>query len=529
MTREDVLDLRRKPEERDAEIAELVPTALQGAETAARRAFHLLGALAPEPPPAALVQGLGTVRGATRLLLLCQVLLEMGPAGRDAVAALAAQPTRRGRIALDAMHLGLSRGPLRAALADRLRALVRNPALPPRRRRVVASYLMDGGWTSAHEDLRAAAAGDEKWENDPYSYPDGLTAWTPPAPPTDDWLDRFPPQAVQAAMRYLETTVLEAATEVADARASLSAHLDALEQRDREMRRLGRNDPCLCGSGRKVKKCCLDVPTWRTATRVPDLLVRPFRVSPHEHPESAALFGVLLDQPLPQGAGPALLWVDLVRRRGRGEDVDDLARRLVEARGRDPHFHDGVAAATTARLLPPEALEEWLPLFVAGASRDEIALLVVQSRGRELVRLARAVEASRRDEPEIWWGLLYQGVEVRSHDPELLDLLRSAARRLPEPDRSSLQHELGRWCEPEPPAPDLPDRCDDLERPLAALILEGLRRSGDFLLEETLQDWAAELPSPEPPVEDGRDAWAEEVRSRTRMLEEALAPGGALA
>lgn len=221
--------------------------------------------------------------------------------------------------------------------------------------------------------------------------------------------------------------------------------------------------------------------------------------------------------------------MDLVRRRGRGEDLRDVARRLAEGWGRDPHFHDGVAAAATARLLDPAAREEWLALVATRASVDEVALLVLPSRGPDLLRLARALAAAGRPEPEIWWALLFQGYENRSNDPELIEVLRSAARSLPEPDGSTLLSELEGLGEPEPPAPDLPDRCDELERPLATRILEGLQRRSDFLLEQTLQDWAAELPSPEPPVEDGRAAWAEEVRSRMRMLEEALAPGGALA
>ncbi|MEK6867634.1 MAG: SEC-C metal-binding domain-containing protein, partial [Nanoarchaeota archaeon] len=27
---------------------------------------------------------------------------------------------------------------------------------------------------------------------------------------------------------------------------------------ERRKRKLGRNDPCYCGSGKKYKKCCLD-------------------------------------------------------------------------------------------------------------------------------------------------------------------------------------------------------------------------------------------------------------------------------
>lgn len=35
------------------------------------------------------------------------------------------------------------------------------------------------------------------------------------------------------------------------------------------MSKIGRNDPCPCGSGKKFKKCCIDKPEYRTAVVTP--------------------------------------------------------------------------------------------------------------------------------------------------------------------------------------------------------------------------------------------------------------------
>lgn len=136
------------------------------------------------------MEGLHTARGAVRLMSLCHVLTEMGPAGRDAVASLAARPGRRGRMALAGLELAMDRGPVRAAIAARLRVLLEDPRLFPRRRRAVARVLMEGGWTSAHPAIRRSAEGDPAWQRS-FHYPDRLTAWlSPNLPEHCDELER---------------------------------------------------------------------------------------------------------------------------------------------------------------------------------------------------------------------------------------------------------------------------------------------------------------------------------------------------
>ena len=41
---------------------------------------------------------------------------------------------------------------------------------------------------------------------------------------------------------------------------------DNLNQEPRELK-IGRNDPCPCGSGRKYKKCCLNIMNGRTGEK----------------------------------------------------------------------------------------------------------------------------------------------------------------------------------------------------------------------------------------------------------------------
>lgn len=388
MTREQVMNLQQDPDRSRVLVDQLVLTSLTAPKEPAHRAIELLGALAPDPPPPALLEGLLTARGAVRHMLICHVVLETGPAGRDAVASLASQPGRRGRMAVEAMQLAMSRGPVRAAIAARLRSLLENPTLLPRRRRAVARALMEGGWTSAHPAIRRAAEGDAAWQRSFY-YPDRLSAWMSPDSTDMSWLGRFPPAAL------------------------LAAHRRAAEPRE---------------------------------------------------------------------SGAALAWF----------------------------------------ALGPEQ-------FARQASPEEVAQALANLRGPGLLALGRALHSQGRHAPELWWDVLSRTYAIRFDDLEFAELLRAAGRQLPEPDRSTFLSEIA-WM-PQAVDPELPDRCDELERPLALLILEGLRRlrtgecQDDPVVEDTLKDWAAELPSRVPHAPDGRAAWAEEVRSRSRMLEEALTGG----
>ena len=56
------------------------------------------------------------------------------------------------------------------------------------------------------------------------------------------------------------------------------------------MAKIGRNDPCPCGSGKKYKKCCLagDEAAARAARPAPPAAVEPEQAPPAELPKTAS-------------------------------------------------------------------------------------------------------------------------------------------------------------------------------------------------------------------------------------------------
>ena len=102
------------------------------------------------------------------------------------------------------------------------------------------------------------------------------------------------------------------------------------------MSKPGRNDPCLCGSGKKYKQCC------READEAGRLAALP-KATPRTQPVRPGLMG-FMDLLIAQGAGgddgleaASNIVLDLIRQ-GRLDEAEKAAHDLLE---RFPEVHDG--------------------------------------------------------------------------------------------------------------------------------------------------------------------------------------------
>ena len=131
--------------------------------------------------------------------------------------------------------------------------------------------------------------------------------------------------------------------------------------------KLGRNDPCACGSGKKYKKCCGQ--EWRAAARG-DLPSTPQRMQPsHGQPADLSAFtgliregrygeleqaaSRLVQERRDSGLGWKLLSFALWH---QGKDAMEALERAVEALPDDPETHSNLGNALRRRGRPAEAV-----------------------------------------------------------------------------------------------------------------------------------------------------------------------------
>ena len=92
------------------------------------------------------------------------------------------------------------------------------------------------------------------------------------------------PEKVKRKSKSAESMIMSAATENNDAEAELKekvdearmererqrtiAYMNAHKQVVREGKKIGRNDPCPCGSGKKYKNCCLESGKYEKFKRI---------------------------------------------------------------------------------------------------------------------------------------------------------------------------------------------------------------------------------------------------------------------
>lgn len=524
LTREDLLHLRQDPQARDRFVAELIPAALSGEPAEAVPALRALQGLGPMPLPQALRDALGTVKQSQRLLWLCDVLMETGPEGRDAVAELAAQPGARGRTALDALRSGMDRPALRGALAARLQRLAERADLPVVRRRRAAQELVHADWISALEPLKAALADDARFQKLAETGRTFVSLALPGAPSLP--FHEFPTRAT----RDLARRAMGIAEEMQDEALAVQRRWSDRASEKETARKAGRNEPCPCGSGKKAKKCCGDA----RDPFDPDLAkaMSPFRVAPFDHPDAADIAAMLSQRAKPSAEEerPAVLWAALPH----ADEPEALVPRILREWGRDPHFrHEYAAVMAQADLWEnaPDALPDFYVLVARHASPEGFFLLGetleehVRNPRKALRLLARAALQEGRDDGDTWRSLVRVAVDSQFH--EVADLMLEGVARVPEEDREELLFWLSDLGIHPLPDEKWVERCQGDERRLAQRLLGLLQREDlDHLEHATLDNWAGELPTAEPLAEDSVEPWRAEIEARLRLLDQKFPAAG---
>lgn len=545
LTREAIQRLKEgDPSQRGRVVEDLVPLALEAPRRQAEPALRALAALAPTPPPAALVEALGTLKSEKRLWNLCLAALECGPEGRNAVAALAEKPGRRGRLATSALAFAMQRPAIRPAVARRLMEVLARPEVHPARRFAAGLGLLEGSWLSARPLMGQDSGAPKKLRSRAREME--FSCWLPEVRAHLSWLDDFPSEAGLRWGDAVHASEAQAERESAEVERQVQARAEAAEQRRKEYARVGRNDACPCGSGKKFKKCCLsnEADPWGQAPASELHFILPFRVPPADHPEAAAMLAAMRGTKPGPEAGPAVVWASLFSDAAEKTGAGPGARRLLELRGRDPLFRDDDAAALVLEVLlsqQPLLVGPWLDSFARLADPlavDAIARRLGESAlpGKWMLHLGKALEEAACTDADAWRAVAGATVQRKVSNPHLLELLRRVARKLPAADGEDLLAALKGMEEPDRVPASLVEECDELERPLARLVHEALDRLEalpgrtllQMLIHDALLDWAAELPTPEPLPPDAREPWAAEVQARLEALQEVLAPGGVL-
>lgn len=129
--------------------------------------------------------------------------------------------------------------------------------------------------------------------------------------------------------------------------------------------KIGRNDPCFCGSGRKYKHCCL---ARASATRVETrstaaATARALQLARQHHqsgqlPQAEALYRQVLDAEPNQPDALHLLGL-IAHQTGRNEVAAALLNRAIQTNGSDPSYYSNLGLVYAALDEPDKAIDAY--------------------------------------------------------------------------------------------------------------------------------------------------------------------------
>ena len=156
------------------------------------------------------------------------------------------------------------------------------------------------------------------------------------------------------------------------------------------MNKVGRNDPCPCGSGKKYKKCCEGERLAAAEDARPDETGRAPDIAEIRQAMAVALARELVDSPDELGKGPDGV-TELIDA-GRLDEAEQLARQLEADYPDEQVGAESLALVCEARGLAQAASEHY---------RRAVAAMDALGRGKycDCCR-ARMVKAVRRLDPD---------------------------------------------------------------------------------------------------------------------------------
>lgn len=358
----------------EASVADLVPHL--GAEEPAvvERTLIVLGLKASEEAVEALSHvAEATDRGAEIQAMALESLILCGPAGRERLLDLSRR-AEMVEITVDALGRAADFGGFRPAAMARLTEIAADRTVSRQSRAIAILSVVNGGWAAGAETLREVA--------EEMGCQDLVEAWAGAG-----WVagsPREPEEREALCPLDFESAFFRGVEAITDARTEATRRLEehvAAEVREilptegkAWSQRVGRNDACPCGSGKKYKKCCADAPKPHNprplalALAEKPLPLRGFRVSPFERSEAeqqklAYLVAAQDSDNLGQWAdGPYLTWAVALRlyQRERYGECLPLLERLVKAWGEEPAI-DYLEALLCALILAGNIARDRVP------------------------------------------------------------------------------------------------------------------------------------------------------------------------